>query len=169
MNEALRPFTKDRTHLDFRIATAVWGTLLAAVLLISSAASWIEARDQPGPFGEGAHIGRSVWALAKIPGYDESDPRRWWARLALVCLVVAAVVAAAAAASGSASLARAASVAGGCTVVATAIVWLVTRGDTYFRPAGGLYVALTVAVILTVWGLLVAQAAGEHDAWPDAG
>jgi hypothetical protein len=120
MNEALRPFTKDRTHLDFRIATAVWGTLLAVALLISSASSWIEARDQPGPFGEGSRIGRSVWALAKVAGYGESDPRRWWARLSLVCLVVAALLTAAAATGGT---------------VSTAIVWLVTAATpTSGRP-----------------------------------
>lgn len=168
MNETLRPFTKDRSHLDFRIATAVWGTLLAVALLISSVVPWIEARHEPGPYGEGPLVGRSVWAMAKVPGYQESDPRRWWARLGLACLMAAVLLAAGAAATGRGGLARAAGVAAGLTVVSTAIVWVVARDD-YFRAAAGLYATVVVAAALTVWGFLVTAAAREHDVWPDAG
>ncbi len=168
MNEALRPFTKDRYYLDFRIATAVWGTVLVVTLLVTSGAPWATAREEPGPFGEGPLIGRSVWTLASFQSIERSDPRRWWARLAVVCLVATVLLGIGAAATAGRTLARSAGVAAGLTAVSEVIVGLTVRGD-YFRPAAGLYAAVLVAAALAVWGFIVAASAGAHDAWADAG
>jgi len=168
MNEALRPFTKDRSHLDFRVATAVWGTVLVVTLLVTSGASWTAVRDGPGPFGEGPLIGRTVWSLASFQPTQRSDPRRWWARLAVVCLVATVLLGIGAATTAGSRLARLAGVAAGLTVVSVVIVG-VAMHDDYFRPAAGLYAAGLVAAALVVWAFIVAANAGEHDSWPDAG
>lgn len=167
MANALQPYTRDREYLEFRITTAVWGTVLAVALLVTTVATWMEdSENLPGPFGAGPMLGRTLWTLASPQPWERADPRRWWARLAAAGVLVTILLTIGAASTAARAWAVSVCVAAPATFVAEAILWFAVHDGT-FRPGGGLEAAMLLCLALTVWAGILAATARTQDTWPD--